>query len=504
MKTTSFALLFSFLSSLALLTAAEPDFDRLESIARQELRSTNTPGAAIGIIQNSKLVWTKGLGLANVETQQPVDPEMLFRLGSTTKMFTAAAVVTLAEDGKLKLDEPIGNHISGLKTEIAALTPHQLLTHTAGLTDESTMSGRSDDEALAANARTIDSTWLFTEPGQIHSYSNPGYWLAGLVCEAVEGKPYADLMAARLFEPLGMTRTSLRPTQAMTWSLALGHEISAGKPRIVRPQADNAATRPAGQIYSSVPELARFVTAFMDDGRLGGRQVLSPTLIAHLTSPHVARPGNDEHYGYGMSVGKDRGVMIWQHGGSRTGYGSTIRMAPDQKTAVIILTNRSGSSLPKTAATALDMLLPLETAPPTQERKRQPLTEKQMAELAGIYTNNRQTIELAISDGNLVLRRGTSQASTPRAAFCWSGNNRLSLYSTIKDTPTTKEATATKNATTTKDTPATDDAAAASDSTTSSDATDSPRPTASFFIVRDSSGLPEYLVSGGRALKRKK
>src|SRR5262245_41318426 len=83
-----------------------------------------------------------------------------------------------------------------------------------------------------------------------------------LACQELAGKPYADVLADRLFRPLGMTRTTLRPTLAMTWPLALGHEVRSGKPSIVRPQADNAATWPAGQIYSSVPDLARFVTAF--------------------------------------------------------------------------------------------------------------------------------------------------------------------------------------------------------------------------------------------------
>jgi CubicO group peptidase (beta-lactamase class C family) len=458
--------LLTCLIFFASLPAAEPDFAQLETTALAEMRATNTPGAAIGIVKGGRLIWKKGLGLANVETNQPVDADMLFRLGSTTKMFTAAAVVTLAEQQKLKLNEPIGNHITSLHPAIAALTPHQLLTHTAGLTDESIMSGRHDDDALAAYARTMDQTWLFTDPGNIHSYANPGYWLAGLTCEAIENKPYADVMADRLFQPLGMSHTTMRPTLAMTWPLALGHEVKDGQPSIVRPQADNAATWPAGQMYSSIPDLARFVTAFMDSGRVDGRQVLSATLIEKLTSPHVPRPGSDEHYGFGLAVGQDRGVTIWQHGGSRAGYGSTIQMAPDQKTGLIILTNRSGSSLPKTTATALNMLLPFETAPSAQKTNRQSLTENQIAELAGRYTNNRQTIELAIDNGQLIIRRNEPQSAPARGAFSWSGENRLALYS----------GTATD---------------------------DSSRPTTSFYIVRDNTGHPEYLITGSRALKRK-
>ena len=327
------------------------------------------------------------------------------------------------------------------------------------------MSGKHDDEALRAHAQTMDATWLFTEPGKVHSYANPGYWLAGLACERLDGKPYADLMVQRLFRPLGMTRTTLRPVLAMTWPLALGHEVRGGKPAIVRPIADNAATWPAGQMYSNIPELARFTTAFLNGGKLDGKQVLSPTLIAKLTSPYVQRPSSGDHYGYGLSVGKDRGVMIWEHGGSRTGYGSTIRMAPEQKVAVIILTNRSSSSLPRTAAAALEMLLPFNGKPAADDAKPQPLTEKQMAELVGTYTNNRQTIVLAVEDGKLKARRTASDASTSTGTLASSGDNRLAVYSGAGDS-------------------------------------DSSRPTTTFSVVRDSSGRPEYLISSSRALRR--
>src|SRR5262249_32275245 len=132
------------------------DFSQLERVAEQELKQTRTPGAAVAIVHQGRIVYSKGFGVANVETGQLVTPEMLFRLGSTTKMFTAATLVSLAEEGKLKLDEPIGNSVSGLHSSIAALTPHQLLTHTAGLTDESIMNGLHDETALAAGVRVMD------------------------------------------------------------------------------------------------------------------------------------------------------------------------------------------------------------------------------------------------------------------------------------------------------------------------------------------------------------
>jgi CubicO group peptidase (beta-lactamase class C family) len=159
------------------------------------MAETNTPGAGVGIVSGDRLVFAKGFGVSSVETGAPVTPDMLFRLGSTTKMFTAAALVTLAEEGKLKLDEPLGKYAKGLSPKIASLTAHQLLTHTAGLKDDAPMFGRHDDEALAETVRALNGDFLFAAPGRVFSYSNPGYWLAGYLIEAVGGKPYADVLS---------------------------------------------------------------------------------------------------------------------------------------------------------------------------------------------------------------------------------------------------------------------------------------------------------------------
>lgn len=446
----------------------EIDTQKLVAIAEAEMKASNTPGAAVGVVRDGKLVWSKGLGVASVETKQPITADTLFRLGSTTKMCTAAVLVSLAEEGKLKLHDPVGNCVPGLHPAIAALTPHQLLSHSAGLTDESMMNGRQDDAALGDGVRRMDASWLFTGPGKIYSYSNPGYWLAGLACEELARKPYADVMRERLFQPLGMERTTLRPTLAMTWPLALGHEIRDRKPSIVRPQANNAATWPAGQIYSNVTDLSRLVTALMDGGKLDGNQFLPAAVVDKLTRPYVDRPGDESHYGYGLMVSTERGVRIWQHGGSRTGYGSTIRMAPDQRVAIIILTNRSASSLPKTAAAAMEMLLPFDHPPRPANESASPLSDKEMAELAGTYTNRRQTVELRLRDGKLLILRGGDEDGEP------AGSAR----------PVEKFGASHIGA-----------AAAVGES-----AGNSPR--LSYFIVRSPDGKPEYLITSGRALYR--
>jgi CubicO group peptidase (beta-lactamase class C family) len=384
--------------------SSKPDFAELEKVALAELADTNTPGAAVGIVSGDRLVFAKGFGVSNFETGASVTTDMLFRLGSTTKMFTAAAVVMLAEEGKLKLDEPIGKYAKGLSPKIAVLTASQLLSHTAGLKDDAQMFGRHDDEALAATVRGLKDDFVFAAPDRIWSYSNPGYWLSGYLIEAVSGEPYADVMEERLFKPIGMQRTTLRPTMAMTWPLAQGHEVSGReKPKVVRPFADNAGNWPAGSIFSSVDDLSRFVIAFMNGGRIGGKQVLSPSLIKQLSSPHADEPGSEWKYGYGLGIAKNRGVRMVEHNGARSGFGSLIRMAPDYRFAVIILANRTGGTLNKTAEKAMELMLPLEAK---VENKPQPvaMTEEEMARYIGVYGDQPNSIEITIKNGRLLFK----------------------------------------------------------------------------------------------------
>ncbi len=388
---------------LALTAAAEVrqlDPTLIEHVALEELQATKTPGAAVAVVLGDQVIFSHGYGVASVETGAPVTPDMLFRLGSTTKMFTASAVVGLALEGKIDLNAPVSRYIPGLDPAIGQLTANQLLSHTSGLHDEAPMFGSHDETALGIGIHAWKADFLFTAPGRVYSYSNPGYWLAGYLAETVSGKPYADVIAERVFAPLSMSRSTLRPTMAMTWPLAQGHEIRDGKQVVIRPAADNASGWPAGSIFSSALELSRFVIAFMNEGRLDGRQVLPPKLIAIMSNPHAEIPGGDDHYGYGLDLSTSRGVHWVEHGGSRAGYGSIIRMAPEQKFAVIIVANRSGSGMPQLADVISDSTLTLDRkwgAEPTIH----PLDAGEIHRCTGVYVNGTSKVRLEADGGAL-------------------------------------------------------------------------------------------------------
>jgi len=392
------------LLSLAVLLRAQ-DFAPLEQAARAEMARLHVPGAAIAIVKGDRVIYSQVFGTADIESSEPVRAGMLFRLGSTTKQLTAAAVVGLAVEGKLDLNAPISRYLAGLPPRIGAVTANQLLSHTAGIRDEAPMWGSHDDSALGAGIRQWTDAWLFTQPGKVFSYSNPGYWLAGYLLESITGKPYADAMEARIFQPLGMSRTTLRPTTAMTYPLAQGHELTGGKPAVVRPAADNAATWPAGSVFSCTEDLARWVIAVLN------RKGIDARVVDLMTEPHARYPGSENSYGYGLGLITRRGVRVWQHSGARAGYGSEILVAPEQKIGIVVLTNLTGASLPATVEKAAELLLPLASGTATAAPVLNSCSAADAARLAGVWRNGSDRIEVAMRAGKLYLKRGGAESA---------------------------------------------------------------------------------------------
>jgi CubicO group peptidase (beta-lactamase class C family) len=406
-QTIHLRLCFSFLClGLFIISAtAKPiDFSELDRVVAEELKTTNTPGAVITVVSEKGVVYQKAFGVANVETNAPLQTEMLFRLGSTTKMFTAAALLTLAEKDKIKLNQPIGEKVKGLNAKIASVTPHHLLSNSAGFRDFAATSVSNDDASLGNMLRSWKDDVFFAEQGELYSYSSAGFWLSGFVVEELQGKPYADAMNELIFKPVGMDRTTLRPLLAITYPFATGHALDAGKPAIIRPMFNNTAMWPAGSIFSNAKDLSRWVIALLNEGRVDGQQVLSASLVKQLGQHHVPVPGEpDAFYGYGLTVFKYKGLEFVGHGGFSRGYGSMIQMVPSRKFAVIVLTNKSGETMRKSLNKATELGLGIKD----EEQKPAPVvpvTSSEMNDYVGVYSHAPGTWDVFIKDGKLYVK----------------------------------------------------------------------------------------------------
>jgi CubicO group peptidase (beta-lactamase class C family) len=381
------------------------DFTELEKTILEELAATKTPGAAFAIVSGNRVIFAKGFGTTSAEGGNAITTETLFRMGSTTKMFTAAAILRLAGEGKIKLDAPIGNYLKNLPPQISALTAHRLLSQSSGLRDLAPTVFSNDDAGLKQNIAAWNADVFFTAPDKIYSYSSANYWLAGLLAEEIHGKAYADTLAETIFRPLGMKRSSVRPTEAMTYPLALGHQVQNGAAQVIRPIDNNAAKYPGGSMFSSADELARWAIAILNGGKIDGVQAIPAMVVENLQKPQFYLPGDDKaFYGYGLLGYADGGVKTVSHGGASRGYGSTIFFAPDQKIAILVLANTSGQTLPRSRRKAMEMLLPLkpETAQPNGETAIKP---EDLNRYTGKFAHAPQTWEFFVREAKLFVRQ---------------------------------------------------------------------------------------------------
>ena len=389
-------------------SASETDYARVREAAQREIAAGTTPGIAVAIVHRGRVVFAEGFGTANVETGAAVTPDTVFQVGSAGKMLTAAAVLEAVADGKLGLHDPVSSVVNGLDPAVGALTSHQLLSHTSGLRDTPGVHGEQGDEAHARFLGSLTAADRILVPGQSFSYSNIGYSLAGLAAAEASGVAFAELVRRRVFGPVGMTRSTLRPVEAMTWPLAMGHQKGAdGTFTVVRPMAHDTRLWPAGYVFTSAADLARFAMAFLGQGRVDGKPVLRADTPRLMLQPHAALPNlyDDGHYGYATMQFTMRGQRVAEHPGSMVGSSAILRTVPAEQFAVIALSNAEAPPV-KTAEAAMDALLTLTAPVPfTSDDAAVGMEAAEMAALAGRY-ENRWPFVLSIENGALVMRQG--------------------------------------------------------------------------------------------------
>jgi CubicO group peptidase (beta-lactamase class C family) len=390
---------------------ATPDtrFGPLADFVRAELARTGAPGVALAVVDGDRVVFAEGFGLANTDTRAPVTPDTLFQIGSVTKSFTAAAILAGAgRPGALTPDTAVGTVVGGLTPCLQRVTVGQLLTHTGGLIDEPAEFGTQGEEALAAYARSWAAEYCLIAPGRAFSYSNSGYALAGLALQEQTRTPFADVMRTRVLAPLGMTRTTFRPTEAMTFPVAVGHRVKGDRAEVVRPLANDTRLWPAGTLYSSAADLARFLRALANDGRLDGKQALPAAAVNALMTPRAPMTTQSSQYGYGFEIDTFRGQARVGHGGTMTGYTAQIQVLPERHLGVALVTNGDGIVLTSVAERALELALGTAAAPqaPAAAPPIITLTADQLPSYLGTFTNPRRfTVEVRQQEGGLVLHR---------------------------------------------------------------------------------------------------
>lgn len=325
------------------------NFYQLEQLVQDYMAQAKAPAVALAIVKDQEVIYARGFGVTSVEDGGlPVTPQTVFRIGSTSKPIAATVVMRLVDEQKLELDTPIDEILPDLQFSeagaIQQVTLRKLLSHTAGLPTAANYIGPRELKGFgAALYEQIPAYRLVAPVGKLWSYSNPGIDLAGYIAEVASGKPYAQLAQEIIFEPLGMARTTLNPLIAATYPMAQSHSLDAeGNLKVDHMIADNVAHYPAGFVFSTVLDMAKFATMHMNGGRYGDQYILSAEALAEMhrtTAPH--RTVNGDGYGLALFIREYKGLRRVGHGGRIDSYASKFEMVPDKGAAIIMQCNRS-------------------------------------------------------------------------------------------------------------------------------------------------------------------
>jgi CubicO group peptidase (beta-lactamase class C family) len=354
--------------AVAQAVATELFPETLDAYVRGALRDWEIPGAAVAVVKDGRVVVVRGYGVRELGKSDLVDGNTIFDVASLTKSFTAAAVASLVDDGRMEWDDPVRRYLPTLEFPdpylSANVTIRDLLCHRTGV-------------------RATNSAWYFTGvtrsqlPALVKSmelaapfrtrlvYSNIGYTLVGLAAAAAAGKSWEDLVTQRLLVPLGMTRTTADFASAPTMgNVVSGHALISDVQRVTpRETTPRVTTGPAGAIQSSANDLATWMLFQLGDGTFRGQRILSTKTISEMHSPQIVVPTSEEFrvarqiryfaaYGMGWQVFDYGGAPLLWHSGSGDGQSAYMAILPGLHLGILVLTNTSRVGVPFNGAVA--------------------------------------------------------------------------------------------------------------------------------------------------------
>jgi D-alanyl-D-alanine carboxypeptidase len=326
------------LALLLYFTTALAQADKTTDYIKAELAKRHIPGAAVAVIRNHKVILQQGFGMANIEQNIPVTATTAYQLASTTKPFTAMAIMMLVEGGKVSLDEKAATYLSWLPQIYREVTVKQLLTHTSGVNRDlrrDNLDNFTEDEFRKRLAVAPPS---FT-PGEKWEYSNTGYIILGMIIEIVSNKPYGEFLTARIFTPIGMNDTRYYEPPGKTKNRAIGYEWQVDAYRATPYFPGGFA---AGGLISTVSDMVKWEIALDEQKLLKRSSIEQMRTPAKLKSGEVVsfRSGGEQaSYGFGWFLTSYRGHKVINHGGAISGFSSIINHFVDDKMTVIVLCN---------------------------------------------------------------------------------------------------------------------------------------------------------------------
>jgi CubicO group peptidase (beta-lactamase class C family) len=380
--------------------AVRPDVDYSPIIAKlkeqlpQQMAQMNVPGLAIALVDGDKLVWAEGFGTTDRAGQTKIKADTLFNLMSISKTYTATGFLIAVEKGLMKLDDPLKKYYPQFTVnsrfgayEANKITFRHLLSHHSGLTSVVPCL----DCQYADYIRSISETWLKFPVGERYSYSNLGIHLAAYALELRSGKPLDVFMNEELFRPLGMMSSTFNYKGVASYpSVAKGHTRDRILPVVPTP------IMPAVVMYSSVKDMAKFISFHHAGGKIGGKQIIGENLLKEMYTPQFPIEGQVYGYGLGILSASLRNGTLLAHGGGGPGYRTYHMWTREYQVGVVVLMNSESGDPQRIALGAFQQMIEAKYGPDSRKSPAK-LTDrpiitvdtKFLQQLAGTYKFSR-------------------------------------------------------------------------------------------------------------------
>lgn len=372
--------------------------DELDRYVEERLRTLHVPGLSLAVVRRGAIVTARAYGFADLEHRVPASPATVYEIGSNTKQFTAAAVMMLAEEGRLRLDDPLTRYFPRAPAFWKAITVRHLLTHAGGIQNHVAVPGymklfKTDLFFEGSPGRDELLERFFELPrefdaGETWAYDNTGYILLGWIVEQASGRPYWEFLHERIFRPLGMTATRSSDPRPVVPGRASGYGWT-GSGFENRPPLPPHVAFSAGSLVSTVGDLAKW------DGALYGDRLLGRAARDQLWTAALTREGlpASHDYGFGWFVDGYHGRCMVQHSGGTPGFSSAIYRFVDDGLTVIVLTNIGDRMLDQVALDVAGLYEPALKRPESAPDPEPAATGRLRAILAGLLAGRHDPAE---------------------------------------------------------------------------------------------------------------
>ena len=332
----------ALVSSLSAQTDLAPELrTTIDDVVNKVLATTGVPSASLAVVKDGKIAYVRAYGNARLDPPTPANPEMRYSIGSISKQFTAAAILMLAEEGKLSLDDPVSKYVFGLMRG-NEVTIRELLSHTSGYQDYWPQDYVMPMMLKPVTPEEILNRWaripLDFDPGTKWQYSNTNYVIAGMIVEKISSMPLWTFLGNRVFTPLGMKSITDTNEKALPPGDPSGYFRYALGPLHPAPKEGKGWMFAAGELAMTAEDLAKWDITMIQ------QTVLKPASYKEMETVVLLKNGAPTRYGLGVGVSLVNGHRVLDHGGEVSGFTAENIVLPDDKIAIVVLTNQDAAA----------------------------------------------------------------------------------------------------------------------------------------------------------------